>query len=1536
MSVETRRGKTLEELQPDYDDPTRQPKTLTKSRHIDDVFYVAGRSPKDREEYDIMFITVSTEEEEATTQAKSHFGFRVNEPAEYLKGSTGLIKDVAMRVHLDLDDCYYTAVCKWVLPRAQRAKPSKKIMRWGLPIVEDEIERVKPKIIVCMGKPVFDLLYPENVKFADAHGCWFWSEQYNAHMYVMHAPYTLIGKPDFYETFRVDFREIMRRKELLDAGEDITGEKINFQVIDNEQDLLDWLSHLEELANGCVEAQGADEWPGRRDENGNPLLSVDCEWHGKTHVDGELRTMQVAWSDTDAVVIEFLDEEKNWSFQLDSEPWDYERDIALFCQYGKPDKSVTIQQATYAAAGKPIASAFKRMNARFIGHHFAADAPWMQFWLGIDTYEKCELDTEFAQQTCDESSELGLERGIAMKYTNLGRYDQALVMWKRDNKEKCRDGYGYIPSSILHPYACLAWDSKVQLGDGSWRQINELVQERYDGEVMSLVGGEVKPCRVTNWKKTKKVGQRWFRVVTPTTRSNARGYTGPRFTEDHEILTERGYVRVDRLLLGEDRIATSDLAFNSAQRQVVLGSLLGDGGIYQPNGAGMRLRFSQYGRRRDYARWKRDMLSNVLSLHEYQTPPKDGRGGGISFEAGNHAGVANLCAEFPRSASSGGHFAISDKILNELGDLGLAVWFMDDGIRQGQQARIVRTSASPEEVEAGMAYFTNRFGRGVKWYESNGAFVFTRGAFYRLMDAIKPHIHPCMSYKHVEGDDIVEPPALDWSTSGVVYEPIIDVVAADRGPKSQKMDCFRYCLTVPEAGNFLTKAGFVSNCKDVIAPYRAYPLIKRQLEAQQLWEYYRDIFNPFVTDVFTEFCMTGLPMDIPMMDELRDLFSWAKDVLNKKLQERIARDAVEKFKQMVVKEFGITALGKMIDLPKERQVESPNAPVSECYHIASTVNKLIEGREGDILSNTIKQWLSDKGEMKEVPRWNKYIDHLVESPAFNIRSPDQMARWLFDFEGLTPIKSTNQKAKGLPSMAWEKVLELPKERQELYKPAVDKQTLSILAEQCDAIEQLMDLNAVGNLSKAFLKEPDISIDPETGLEVVSENGLHSWLCGDKRIHGQMSATETGRPRSWAPNTLNYPSYVNKRIARTIETCVKEAHEEGDLPEHLLQWVDEDKSIPSIRACIKAMEGWILVESDYATAEMVALAVISGDEALMSLLFDPDPEWAYLKPGHPSGAGVVRVAFSGEKATGIPESASNPDFIMNVWENGEKLAEVTEDDLLRDEDGNVIHAKFDIHWSLIERTYGKCREMMNAKVDRAAAKVLNFSSAYGASAASLERKIESDTGVKPEEGTGERGLEAIAARQPVATAFLEKMARVPKEKGFHRAASGRIRHCLTHSAGSGVGWRTRNSIDSALGREMRNFPMQESVGATSARACKWLLDVYKKMNLKARPMTCLYDSVVTLCPLEERFLVARLHEICMSELNTWEYEDERGRRVLQYTIDNDFNYRWSTIPPKEELDILKDRSHHPPSPKMNLMEKSPHLKQMVKQMLSTAP
>lgn len=125
-----------------------------------------------------------------------------------------------------------------------------------------------------------------------------------------------------------------------------------------------------------------------------------------------------------------------------------------------------------------------------------------------------------------------------------------------------------------------------------------------------------------------------------------------------------------------------------------------------------------------------------------------------------------------------------------------------------------------------------------------------------------------------------------------------------------------------------------------------------------------------------------------------------------------------------------------------------------------------------------------------------------------MQSKPQVVRWLFTCKGLTPIKSTDNKNTGVRAMPWEKVMELPPDRQKEYSPATDKQTLTILSEQAPILARLLELKDIENLCKAFLKEPQI--DDETG-EVTRENGLHYWLSPvDNRLHPFYSLTETGR------------------------------------------------------------------------------------------------------------------------------------------------------------------------------------------------------------------------------------------------------------------------------------------------------------------------------------------------------------------------------------------------------------------------------------------
>lgn len=1022
------------------------------------VTFIAGQGVKPA---DIMFIASCVSPQEASKFIKSRDGEGVRVQPRYLRSDAGIMfSDIFAQEGIDLYKCYYTALVKWLLPKNERIKIPKDIVNWALPCLEQEIQAVNPKIIVCIGKAIFDLFSDVKLSLSDAKSGWFFSKKFNAKLYLIDDTYKLVTNPEYIEKFRVEAREISRmRDEVNNVG--VNRVELKYEVINT-------IAELQNLVK-------------RWEDNKYKVISVDCEWAGNNHIDGKLRSTQFCWAPGEACYIRWMDDKGNYVFDSD-----------------------------YKTAGKVLSAWLDKPDVKYIGHHFAADAPWLHHVLGLNWYEKCIFDTEFAQQTANEAEDLSLER-IAMKYTDLGRYDLDLVLWVKHNKALMADGgYGAIPDDILIPYAC----------------------------------------------------------------------------------------------------------------------------------------------------------------------------------------------------------------------------------------------------------------------------------------------------------------------------------------------------------------------KDVDVVFRAWPAIYKSLQFQDLVEYYENIFHPFVTDVFVSFALVGLPMDVAMMDELRELYSFARDKMLVLLREEIIGEA---------KNFILMAFATRLK------------PES-AYEAYSEFMAMIADNKNDVAWNILK---GAAKKPDEIPKLKYVFDHFIDSPNFNIRSAPHLKRWLFHVKNYEPIKSTSNKEKGLPATSWEKIKAMPPEAQNNFNPAVDKQTLQILAEKNNdaLLRKLLQLNAVGNICKAFLKEADTD---ENG-EVVKENGLHYFLCSDGRVHGQMSTTETGRPRSWKPNSLNWPSYVNSMISDGISNLFGKLKDRGELPERFDKFIIKDdkgeykSKVPSIRSCVKAPDGWCFVESDYQTAEIRGLAFISGDSSLIDIVCNPDLNFAVTKDGK-----KVRLAFPPEVF---------PPHVQEQYKH--LLVAADSEDLVKNNEGELKHPKQDLHWSLAEMVHIKPREVLDEKKDRGAAKVGNFSSAYGASASTLERKIEQDTGKKPEEGTGARLLKALEKRQPVAQDFLIKMERTPVKPGFYRAASGRIRHFSSHDPKylDDIDEHLTMGLFKSMGREARNFPMQESVAATAARAGKWLLDTYIKLNMQARPLIILYDSVVTLCPLSERFKVAQMHQLYMTDKNTWEYHG----RSMNYPIDTDFVFRWSSKPTKVEKELLEDKT-----------------------------
>lgn len=351
----------------------------------------------------------------------------------YLKSGPGLyFKRTCLTAGINIDEEYYTTLCKYPLPRSYKLKPKITDINYCENILKEEIDLIKPKIIVCVGKEAADYILDVKAKLSEIEEAWMYSKQYNAMIYIISDPKLAYYKPEYADKLRLELELLAKHYEFLCDGKSFVDTDLHYKKIETFQELKNWINE--------------------RTLDNSLFYAVDTEFgnnskYTTTFKDGVLRSIQFCWKPGHAVFIQFHNENFEWVFD-------------------RPKEEVYKLLADYC----------NQPWIRFIGHNCAADAVWMKNHLGINVYDnKFIFDTMFAMQTADEYSDLKLEK-LAARYTTLGRYDIELILWKKKNKGIVFDedeGYGRVPTDILFPYGCRDVDATYRL----WSIIAKKLEE---------------------------------------------------------------------------------------------------------------------------------------------------------------------------------------------------------------------------------------------------------------------------------------------------------------------------------------------------------------------------------------------------------------------------------------------------------------------------------------------------------------------------------------------------------------------------------------------------------------------------------------------------------------------------------------------------------------------------------------------------------------------------------------------------------------------------------------------------------------------------------------------------------------------------------------------------------------------------------------------------------------------------------------------------------------------------------------------------
>jgi uracil-DNA glycosylase len=363
---------------------------------------------------------------------------------------------------------------------------------------------------------------------------------------------------------------------------------------------------------------------------------------------------------------------------------------------------------------------------------------------------------------------------------------------------------------IANVLKCVRYSTLVRLENGSWERIGRLVAQRYAGRVMTVDGNGTLTTRpVVGWHRTPLAGRRVFRISHRSSRARGGNRHGSHVTEDHPVLTRRGWVQA-RCLQPSDQIAIGH-GLSVVAHDVIIGSMLGDGTLNKSSSY-MALVHSR--KQAEYLKLKAQALSElrpVVYEGSYLARKEGKRHETIACRTRASRAVAVLRDRFYPD----GVKRIPADL--EISARALAIWFLDDGymrIRSANMsfAEIACHCFPAEAIDRLLAILRHTFRLvGYTRASSPGRIHFGSEASVRLSEIVAPFCPPSMRYKlhpHAEGRFAFDPDLYSPGVSQVMFD---EVVVEPYEEAAGEHDYF--CIDVDETHNFVTSGGVVHNCR---------------------------------------------------------------------------------------------------------------------------------------------------------------------------------------------------------------------------------------------------------------------------------------------------------------------------------------------------------------------------------------------------------------------------------------------------------------------------------------------------------------------------------------------------------------------------------------------------------------------------------------------------------------------------------------------------------------------------------------------------
>ena len=276
------------------------------------------------------------------------------------------------------------------------------------PYLEATIQEIKPKLIIALGDDAFKFLSGDRkLNIKKNHGQLYKMEKYNCQLMGTFHPKVILAEYDYIKYMVQDFR---KAKQFLAEGVQKASE--TKYVFANTKELLH--ATLDQLSKQV-------------------LFTFDIETEGLNFLTDRILCLGVSWADHTGHVIPFCDE-KGDPF------WD---EVTL-CDLKHTLKNIFANEAVK------------------IGFNGSFDVLFLKkYGFNINNFS---FDPMLAHHCIDENAR-GMRslKHLALLYTDMGNYDDALGVYKAEHKIPAKSGMLNIPPELLAHYCAADVDCTLRL-----------------------------------------------------------------------------------------------------------------------------------------------------------------------------------------------------------------------------------------------------------------------------------------------------------------------------------------------------------------------------------------------------------------------------------------------------------------------------------------------------------------------------------------------------------------------------------------------------------------------------------------------------------------------------------------------------------------------------------------------------------------------------------------------------------------------------------------------------------------------------------------------------------------------------------------------------------------------------------------------------------------------------------------------------------------------------------------------------------------